>query len=164
MKDYLPPETGNKLLSLVRAVPHNDHMIHGDYHTKNVVLAGDEVLLIDMDTLAIGDPVFEFASIFNAFVGFSELDHNQVKSFQGFDYDTALRFWNRILPAYAGTDDEDILRSMSDRARIVGYTRLIRRAIRRNGLEDEKMRADIEYWKEELIQLVDKVDVLSYRA
>ena len=164
MKDYLPPETGNKLLSLVKAVPHNDHMIHGDYHTKNVVLAGDEVLLIDMDTLAVGDPVFEFASIFNAFVGFSELDHNQVKAFQGFDYDTALRFWNRILPAYAGTDDEDVLRSMAERARIVGYTRLIRRAIRRNGLEDEKMRADIEYWKEELIQLVDKVDVLSYRA
>ena len=53
---------------------------------------------------------------------------------------------------------------MAERARIVGYTRLIRRAIRRNGLEDEKMRADIEYWKEELIQLVDKVDVLSYRA
>ena len=164
MKEYLPAETGDKLLSLIKAIPHNDHMIHGDYHTKNVVLAGDEVLLIDMDTLAIGDPVFEFASIFNAFIGFSEIDHNQVKSFQGFDYKTAQRFWNRILPAYAGTDDEAVLSSLSDRARIIGYTRLIRRSIRRNGLEDEERRAEIEHWREELIQLVDKVNVLSYRS
>ena len=53
---------------------------------------------------------------------------------------------------------------MADRARIVGYTRLIRRAIRRNGLEDEKMRAEIEHWKEELVQLIDTVDALSYKA
>ena len=87
-----------------------------------------------------------------------------MKSFQGFDYKTAQRFWNRILPAYAGTDDEAVLSSLSDRARIIGYTRLIRRSIRRNGLEDEERRAEIEHWREELIQLVDKVNVLSYRS
>ena len=36
VKDYLPEAAGEKLLSLVRAVPQDDHMLHGDYHTGNL--------------------------------------------------------------------------------------------------------------------------------
>ena len=82
VKDYLPEEAGEKLVSLVKDVPHDDHMIHGDYHTKNLELQNDEVLLIDMDTLAVGHPIFELASMFNAFIGFSEIDHEIIKKFQ----------------------------------------------------------------------------------
>ena len=162
MKDYLPAETAGKLMALIEAVPQNDHMIHGDYHTKNVELTGDEVLLIDMDTIAVGDPVFEFASIYNAFIGFSELDHHIIEEFQGFSFETALLFWNKVLVEYFGTDDKDVLSDLENKARVIGYTRLIRRSIRRKGLEDEKRRAEIEHWTAELIDLVDKVDSLSY--
>ena len=41
MMDYLPPKTAKKLKKLIEAVPFSNHMIHGDYHTKNVVLAGN---------------------------------------------------------------------------------------------------------------------------
>ena len=164
MLDYLPPETGKKLKNLIDAVPFNNHMIHGDYHTKNVVLAGDEVLLIDMDTLAVGDPVFEFGSIFNAFKGFSELDPHVIEEFQGFSKAIGQEFWSKVLAGYAGTDDPAVLQEMEDKARVLGYTRLIRRSIRRKGLEEEKSRAEIELWKAELIELVDKVDSLSYEC
>ena len=93
MQDYLPEEPGRKLLQLVRAVPKSNHMLHGDYHTKNLELTGDEVLLIDMDTLATGHPVFELASMFNAFVGFGEYDNGQTKRFLGFDRPVAFEFW-----------------------------------------------------------------------
>ena len=55
VQDYLPEQYGKKLLNLITAIPHDDHMIHGDYHTKNLELTGDEVLLIDMDTLSVGE-------------------------------------------------------------------------------------------------------------
>ena len=160
-KEYLPAEAGEKLLELIKAVPKNNHMIHGDYHTKNVQLAGDEVLLIDMDTLAVGDPVFELGSMYNAFIGFSEYDNNIIKEFQGFDHETAMIFWNKVLAEYFGTDDKDVLRSYEDKARIVGYTRLIRRSIRRKGLESEQGKAEIELWKSELISLLGKIDTLE---
>ena len=83
MQDHLPEEAGRKLLAMVEAVPHDDHMIHGDYHTNNLELQNDEVLLIDMDTLAVGHPIFELGSIFNALIGFSELDHEIIRRFQG---------------------------------------------------------------------------------
>ena len=162
MKDYLPEEAGTRLVSLVEAVPENDHMIHGDYHTKNLELTNDEVLLIDMDTLAVGDPVFEFASIFNAFQGFYEMDHDRIEEFQGYTYKTASEFWNKVLAKYLETDDPAVLSEMEDRARVIGYTRLIRRSIRRRGLEDEKKKAEIDHWTQELIELIGKVDKLAW--
>ena len=164
MKDHLPEETGSKLVKLVEDVPYSNHMIHGDYHTKNVELTNDEVLLIDMDTLAVGDPVFEFASIYNALIGFYELNHDGVVEFQGFSYDTSVNFWNKVMAAYAGTDDAAVIESLSDRARIIGYTRLIRRSIRRGGLEDAQKKKEIDHWTEELIGLVSRINCLSYKA
>ena len=162
MQDHLPGEAGKKLLALIEAVPHDDHMIHGDYHTKNLMLQNDEVLIIDMDTLAVGHPIFELASMFNSFVGYSELDHETIKQFQGFDYETGRRFWHRSLSAYLGTNCETKIREVEDKARVLGYTRMIRRSIRRKGLENEKTRAEIALWKEELLALLEKTDTLLF--
>ena len=154
MKDYLPEDCGEKLISLVKAVPQDDHMIHGDYHTKNLELQGDEVLLIDMDTLAVGHPIFELASIYNAFIGYSEYDHETVKRFQGFDLNTSTAFFHKFLSLYLGTSDKRKLLEVENKARIVGYSRLIRRAIRRNALATEDGKKEIELWKKQLIELL----------
>ena len=162
LTDHLPEEAGAKLVSLVEAVPRTNHMIHGDYHTKNLELMDGEVLVIDMDTLAVGHPVFELASMYNAFIGFSELDHEIVKRFQGFSRDVSLTFWQKSLASYLGTEDADVIRDVEDKARIVGYTRLIRRSIRRGGTESEQGRAEIAHWKAELLELLEKTDTLLF--
>ena len=163
VQEYLPEEEGRKLVRLVRDVPKDNHMIHGDYHTKNIQLTGDEVLLIDMDTLAVGHPIFELASMFNAFVGFGEYDNGATTDkFMGFDHSIAWDFWKRALAAYLGTDDEEKIREVEDKARVVGYTRLIRRSIRRKGLEDPEKTAEIELWKTELIDLLGRIDSLTF--
>ena len=162
VQDYIPEEAGKKLLAMVEAVPHDDHMIHGDYHTKNVELQNDEVLLIDMDTLAVGHPVFELASMYNAFVGYSEFDHDTILKFQGFDWDTGVTFWHKSLAAYLDTDDEDRIREVEDKARIIGYARMIRRSIRRKGLESEQGKAEIKMWTDELLELLDRTDSLLF--
>ena len=162
MQDYLPEDAGKKLLSLVNEVPHDNHMIHGDYHTKNLELQNDEVLLIDMDTLAVGHPIFELASMYNSFIGFSELDHEIIKKFQGFDFETGRAFWKKSLAAYLGTDNEKRITEVENKARIIGYTRLIRRSIRRKGLETPEGKKEIEYWKSELLDLLSKTDTLLF--
>ncbi len=160
--DHLPAEAGKKLLALVEAVPRDDHMLHGDYHTKNLELQNGEVLLVDMDTLSVGHPIFELASIFNAFVGFSELHREVIREFQGFDWELGLRFWRKALAAYLGTGCESKLREVEDKARILGYARLIRRSIRRGGEKSERGRAEIAYWKEELLELLRRTDTLCF--
>ena len=162
MRDHLPEEAGKKLVAMVEAVPHDDHMIHGDYHTKNVMLQNDEVLLIDMDTLAVGHPVFELASMFNSFIGYSEYDHETIKKFQGFDFETGSAFWRKSLAAYLETNCETKIREVEDKARIIGYTRMIRRSIRRKGMETEAGRAEIKLWTDELLALLEKTDTLLF--
>ena len=162
VQPYLPEWAGNKLLAMVREIPRDDHLIHGDYHTKNVELAGDEVLLIDMDTLSVGNPVIELGSMFNASVGYSEYDPEIIKQFQGIDTETGQIFWRKVLAAYLGTDDPKKLRQVEDKARIVGYTRMIRHAIRIGELEKEEGRKSVELWKKELLELLERTDTLLF--
>ncbi len=162
MKDYLPEDAANKVLSLIKAIPEDDHMIHGDYHTKNLELTGDEVLLIDMDTLAVGNPIFELAPMYAAFIGYGELDHDNIREFLGFSFETAYAFWRKCLAKYLGTNDEKKLQQVEDKARVLAYVRMIRRLIRRKGLEDEKKREEIEHWKQNLLELLPKVDSLTF--
>ncbi len=161
LKDHIPADQYEKLIKLVSEVPENNHMLHGDYHTKNVMMQNGEVLLIDMDTLCLGDPVFEFASIFLAYVGFSELDHDNMLNFLGFPFEIGGKIWERTLRLYFNTEDEQKLQEIKDKAMLIGYTRLLRRTIRRIGYDDPKGKAIIDNSKAKIAEILTRVDSLS---
>ena len=157
---YIPEEQGKKLRAMIEALPKQNTLLHGDYHTNNIMIQNGEPLLIDLDTLCVGHPIFELGSMYNAFLGFSELDHNVIKEFMGYDRDTSKRFWNMSLKKYLGTDDEDVCRSVEEKAMIIGYTRLLRRAVRRPNEKDSA--AMIAHCKQKLAILLEKTDSLSF--
>ena len=164
LKGHLPDEYVDKLIKLINDVPEVNTMIHGDYHTKNLELQDDEVLLIDMDTLAVGHPIFELGSIFNAFEGFFEVDTNGIESFQGFSAETGKKLWKRTLELYLGTKDENVIKDVENKARIVGYSRLLARSVKR-GLDLEGQgKEEYEIWKEHLMELLDKTDSLVFET
>ncbi|MBQ6505644.1 MAG: anti-sigma factor antagonist [Flexilinea sp.] len=162
LKDYLSEDLYTKLHALIDAIPTDMHMMHGDYHLKNVMLQNGESLLIDMDTLCHGHPIFELASIYNAYEGYSVLNHAIVKDFLGINFETASAFWRKSLELYLETDDETILNDVENKAKIIGYTRIMRRTIRRNGLNTEESRALIDYCRSVLTDLLPKTDTLLF--
>ena len=162
LQDYLPTDQYEKLHTLVAAVPQDNHMIHGDYHIKNVMLQNGETLLIDMDTLCHGHPIFELASMYNAYCGYSELDHSISQSFLGIPHETAVEFWNKSLRLYLDGADEATVKAVEEKAMIVGYTRIMRRRIRRKGFESEEGRREIESCRQHLAELLPKVDSLLF--
>ena len=157
---HLPEEQGKKLRALIEAVPKQNTLMHGDYHTNNIMVQNGEPLLIDMDTLCMGHPVFELGSMFNAFIGYSELDHQVTINFFGYTHETAEKFWDMALKMYLGTEDEEVCRSVAEKAMIIGYTRMLRRAIRRP--EEADSPAKIARCKEMLAELLSKVDTLVF--
>ena len=161
LADYLPKERYEKLRALIAAVPDDNHMMHGDYHVKNVMLQEGEALLIDMDTLCTGHPVFELASMYNAYVGYGELDKSGVEEFLSLPYGLTKRIWRESLRLYVGGDEEK-LGEVEDKARIIGYTRIMRRTIRRKGLETPEGRATIEHCGNMLAELLPRVDTLTF--
>ncbi len=160
-KAYLPQDCGEKLERMIEEIPESDRMLHGDYHTKNIVLAGDEVMLIDMDTLSVGHPVFELAQMYKSFIGFSEYDNQIVKDFQGFDQETANVFWRKSLCAYLNTQEERIIDDAEKKIRCIAYGELIDWKHRHMGNESEADRATLALWTEELISLLKQVDSLE---
>ena len=157
---HIPEEQGRKLISLIEAVPKQNTLMHGDYHTNNVMVQNGEPLLIDMDTLCMGHPVFELGSMFNAFVGYSELDHQNMVDFFGYSFETAGKFWNASLKMYLGTEDETVCQKVMEKAMVIGYTRMLRRAVRRPNEADSP--AKIARCKEMLAELLNNVDCLTF--
>ena len=155
--DYLDEAHAKKMRNLIEGIPDSNFIIHGDYHTNNVMVQNGEPILIDMDTLAVGHPVLELGSMYNAYVGFGELDKSGVEDFFGFDIETAKRFWRLSLSRYLGTDDEKAIDDVENKAKIIGYMRLLRRCLRRNADE-----ITVNHYKANLTEALDKVDTLEF--
>lgn len=160
VKESLPEEQVKKLRALIEAVPKQNTLLHGDYHTNNIMVQNGEPLLIDMDTLCMGHPIFEIASMFNALVGYSELDHQNMKEFFGYSFETAGKFWKTALKTYLGTDSEEVYQNVAEKAMVIGYTRMLRRALRRPNDADSVVK--IARCKEMLGILLNKVDTLVF--
>ena len=156
---HLPAEQYDKLYSLVDAVPVSNMMMHGDCHIKNIMLMNGETLLIDMDTICTGNPIFELAQLHNAYVGFSEIDNEHIKSFLGIDYVTSNNLWHKILSLYLETDDEERIQEVNSKAMLIGTARIMRRAIRRLG-EEELAAKQIEVSRKHIEELLPKIDSL----
>ncbi len=162
LENHLPKERWEKLMALIKAVPEQNTMIHGDYHTNNVEMQNGEVLLIDMDTLSFGHPVFELASMFLGFVGFSELDHTNTERFLKLTYDVTTYIWEKSLSLYLDTTDKALINSVAEKAMVIGYTRLMRRTIKRIGYDNPEGKALIDHCKARLDALIAKVDTLVF--
>ncbi len=155
-------EQSDKLISLIQAVPVQHTMIHGDFHTGNVKMHNGEVLLIDMDTLSYGHPVFELASMFLGFVGFGELNHANTEKFMKLPYETTTYIWHKSLSLYLDTEDNARIQQVADKAMVVGYARLMRRTIRRIGYDNPEGKAIIDNCKAHLAELLSRVDSLVF--
>lgn len=158
LNGHIPNETYDKLHKLIENVPEQNTMLHGDYHTNNVHYSNGEAILIDMDTLSVGHPIFELASIFLAYVGYGETDHSRTENFLKIDWDTATYIWNKLIDLYFEDKDEQFKEDVKQKAKVVGYTRCLRRTIKREP-DNTKL---IEHCRGELIDLVNKVDTLLY--
>lgn len=158
--DYIPEEKYKKLRAMLEEIPKQNTLLHGDFHTNNIMIQNGEPLLIDLDKLCVGSPVFEFAFMYNAMLGFSEFDRDEIKSFMGYDRDTSERFWNMFLRKYLGTDDFVACRELEYKARVIGYTKLVRRYIQR--LHKDGAAEKLAYYKKQLIEFIDKVDTLKF--
>ena len=160
LQPYLPADQWEKLCNMMSAMPEPGFMIHGDYHVNNVMLQDGEPLLIDMDTVAYGHPVFEFAAIYLAFVGYCECNHAGTMDFYGLPYEVTTKIWETLMKQYF--EDESVRTDVARKAQVIGYARMMRRTIRRNGLNTPDGQEVIALCKKRLEELLPQVERLDY--
>lgn len=161
IRRLLDGDQADKIERLFTALPDATNMLHGDYHIKNVMMQGDEALLIDMDTLAMGHPVFELAATYLGFVAFYEHDAHEGESFMGLDSQTAHMVWEKTLKRYLGDADEARVREVEDKCIVVCYARIVRRTAS-HGIENtpdgERWLATARGYLADVLPRVDSLD------
>ena len=115
-----------------------------------------------MDTICHGHPIFELASMYNAYEGFGLVNPEQQLDFLGISCDVCRNFWHESLKRYLDTQDEEKIGEVEAKAKIVGLTRLMRREIRRDGFNREKGRLMIDACRKNLAELLPTVDTLLF--
>ena len=158
----LPAELTDKMRALFAAVPADRHILHGDYQIKNVMLQDGESLLIDMDTLCCGHPIFELGCMYNTYCASGEMNHEDAKEFLGISYETALEIWDKILRLYLDGADEEKIRSVEEKAAVIGYARVMRRRINAKKDDTEEGRAEIANCVRRLSELLPKIDTMLF--
>lgn len=158
----LPEKTANKLLELIEKVPETNTMIHGDFHIKNIMKQNDEIILIDMDTISVGHPIFELGAIYATYEGFASVNKNNCIEFLGISYEQSLEFLNLTYKYYFDGKTQEYIDGIIDKAKIICY--LVILWIRSNFMEEgnEIHKQDIEFAKNYLIENVDKIDKLDF--
>lgn len=159
--DYFTAGQLEKLRALIDSIPENGMMMHGDLHIKNIMQQNGETLLIDMDTLCTGNPIYELAFIYNAYKGFGIADISVVERFMKLPADLTNKLWRRILTLYIGADEEAKLNEAEEKASLIGLLRVMRRVIRIGEDKTDSGKELIGVCRDVIAALLDKYDTLS---
>ena len=121
IRPYLEEKDADKCLELIDSIPDTMTFVHGDCHFKNIMVQGDDLLLIDMDTLSRGHPIFELAALRAPYIAFEEDDPGNNEKFLGVSAVFSMKLYNDIIRLYFGKEDQ----SIKDKIALVCYIHMV---------------------------------------
>lgn len=153
VKEFLDDKHYQKARDLLSSIPERLTFVHGDCHFKNIMVQGDDFLLIDMDTLSVGHPIFELASIYSPYIAFEEDDPGNNEKFLGVPTQLVNRIYNTVIDRYFGKDDPVI----KDKIALVSYVHMMWW----NRVNEPSNNIRLEGCRGRLVALLDKYDDLD---
>ena len=153
IKPYLEEKYYLKAKALMESIPDRKTFVHGDCHFKNIMVQGDDLLLIDMDTLSVGHPIFELAAIYAPYCAFNEDDPGNSERFFGISDEEGRKLYNETLNLYFGKDDPVI----KDKIKVVAYIHMVWW----NRVNEPNNNVRLEGCRSRLYALLDKIDDLD---
>ena len=118
---HLTEEEGKMLEMVLDALPEGDILVHGDAHTKNVMIQNGEMLWIDMEGMSAGHPIYDLISIAAILNGVRN-DDKMTMGICGMDVATVLKFRQCFVKKYFKTEDPEMIQrydSMIEALRLI---------------------------------------------
>ena len=153
IKSVLEDKYYQKAKKLVEGIPDRKTFVHGDCHFKNIMVQKGDLLLIDMDTLSVGHPIFELAAIYAPYCAFNEDDPGNSDKFFGISEEEATKLYNTLLNLYFGKDDPVV----KDKIKLLSYIHMVWW----NRVNEPDNNVRLEGCRGRLYQLLDKYDDLD---
>ncbi|MCR5231606.1 MAG: phosphotransferase, partial [Acholeplasmatales bacterium] len=143
----------DKAKELVKGIKDSMTFVHGDCHFKNIMVQGEDLLLIDMDTLSRGNPIFELAAIRCTYVAFEEDDPGNCMKFLGVDTPLCHKLYDDIVMTYYQRNDKTIYQKIA----LLSYIHMVWWTL----INDKDNKVRLNGCKDRLLHLLNIVDDLN---
>lgn len=107
--DCCTPEELELLHSLADAIPRSTKLVHGDLHPGNIMVSGDELLLIDMPDISQGPTQIDIVNIFRDIVSAPERSPEAIETSMGIPAALIKQIGGAFFSAYTGITDPEQL-------------------------------------------------------
>ncbi len=162
LTEVLGPEQIEKITGMLNALPEDLHVVHGDFHMKNVMLSEGEAMLIDMDTLSTGQPIFDLQGLFITYQAFEEDDENNAMDFLGLSNDTVDLMWRKIIEDYFDDVDAEARKKIEEKISLLGYVSFLYFVVSTPDLKKGELgEKRIRHSKEHIEKLLETVTDLT---
>ena len=161
IKGYLKDGQEQQLKRLLADMPEENTVVHGDIHMKNVMMVDNEPMLIDMDTLGLGNPVFDLAGLYVTYQMFEEDDPDNSMDFLGMTNEMVDEIWNRITDSYFDFLDSKEKKKVTDRIVLVAAIRFLFLIVTTDLKNSELGRRRIDHAVSHIEELLKTVTQLS---
>ena len=146
-RELISSEDKKAIDELIDRIPYRNTFIHSDFHPNNLLVRGDELILIDVGEAGQGNPIIDLFISYGHFVYLSGLSSRNGDHFHerilGLSAEMLHASWDIILPEYFGTSDRELLRKyekiISDYSSIINMTVLRANAAGRSQDELKKV-------------------------
>ena len=152
-KSLLSDEQQARLHRVYDTMPAKNTLVHGDFHAGNMMVQGDEIVLIDTDDVAQGDPIIDLAGMELTF-GFISTEE-QAQLTMGVSLDEMNRYYDAFLKEYYGTDDEALLQRYAAPRKMHGLVKLLYGLSKTNRVPQEVKDQVVPQMRAGLMQLLD---------
>ena len=159
---YIDADLYERLKALLDEIPEQHTVIHGDAQMKNIMAGNGEPMLIDMETLCEGYPIFDLQSVYVTYFAFGEDEPTNSMDFLGIPASTSERVWELFVGSYFGTDDPERIAKLRDKITVVGCIRFISLIDSIAEEQDDLFRLRISHTTKRLAELAERVDSLLF--
>lgn len=122
-KDVLSEDERARLHRVYDNMPAKNTLVHGDFHVGNMMVQDGEIILIDTDDVAQGDPVIDLAGMELTFE-YITTDDQSMRT-MGITVDEMKRFYDVFLKEYYSTDDDMQLQRYAIQRKLHGMVKLL---------------------------------------
>lgn len=97
----------DKLTDFINSIPDRNTVVHGDFHTNNVMVQDDELMIIDMAEMSYGHPIFDLAASYYVHMLNARIDPDAIVKYLGISVETSAKLWNKLMRVFFDTEDEE---------------------------------------------------------
>ena len=161
-RSYLPKEIGEKLMRLIYDIPMSNTIIHGDFHIKNIMKQNDELLLIDMDTISVGHPIFDLSGIYATYHAFACVNKNNPQEFLGISPEQSEKILELTFKYYFNDKSEEYIADVKYKASILAYMQVLWLRTTYMEEDNEIQKQEIEFCRNYLTENLPEIDSLDF--